>query len=102
MLTPPVDSKPVFWFYNELFKTIFGSRLNYKKAGEKEPHGFSKFLSLLIEGREADFDVDDPLPFLMKNHFQLPFQLLDTFRKGTPWLKVDFYLGKIVEDMSSY
>ena len=62
MLTPPVDSKPAFWFYNELSKT----RLNYKKAGENEPHGFSKFVSLLIEGREADFDVDDPLPFLIK------------------------------------
>ena len=66
MLTSPVDSKQVFWFYNELFKTILGSRLNYKKAGENEPHGFSKIVSLLIEGREADFDVDDPLPFLIK------------------------------------
>ena len=98
MLTPPIDSKPVFWFYNELFKTIFGSWLNYKKAGENETRGFSKFLSMLIEGREADFDVDDPLPFLMKNHFQVPCQLLDTFRKGTPWLKVDFLLGKIVTE----
>ena len=98
MLTPPVNSKPVFWFYNELFKTIFGSRLNYKKPGENENHVFSKFFSLLIKGREADFDVDDPLPFLMKNHFQLPCQLFDNLRKGTPWLKVDFYTGKIVEE----
>ena len=69
-----------------------------KKAGENKASGCSKFISLLTKGREADFDVDDPLPFLIKNHFQLPFQLLDNLRKGTPWLKVDFYTGKIVEE----
>jgi len=93
---PPVDSKPVFWFYNELFKAVLGSVFNYRKANEST-ESLSKFVSLLFNGRDSDFDVDDPLPFLMRNHCQLPYLLLDTLRKETPWLKLDFCIGKVVE-----
>jgi len=95
-LVPPVDSKPVFWFYNEFFKAVLGSVFNYRKANESN-ESLSKFVSLLFNGRDSDFDVDDPVPFLMRNHCQLPYLLLDTLRKETPWLKLDFCIGKVVE-----
>ena len=76
--------------YNELFKAVLGSVFNYRKANEST-ESLSKFVSLLFSGRDSDFDVDDPLPFLMRNHCQLPYLLLDTLRKETPWLKLDFW-----------
>ena len=96
-LEPPNNSKPVFWFYNELFKAVLGSVFNYRKAHENNTEGLSKFISLIFKGRDSDFDVDDPLPFLMRNHCQLPYLLLDTLKKDTPWLKLDFCIGKVVE-----
>lgn len=94
-LVPPVESKPVFWFYNELFKAILAPIFSYTKMHEKE--GLFKFFSLLFQGRDSDFDVDDPLPFLLRNHVQLPYLLLDTLVRETPWLKLDFCIGKVVE-----
>ena len=47
--------------------------------------------------REASFDPEDPLPFLVLNHLQLPWLLLDTLMRGTPWKKLDFAIGKVVE-----
>lgn len=96
-LVPPVASKPVFWFYNELFKAFLPRIFNYKKkVHEKEP-GLCNFLSLLLQGRDSDFDISDPLPFLLRNHCQLPYLLLGTLVKGTPWRKLDFCIGKVVE-----
>ena len=47
--------------------------------------------------REAVFDPADPLPFLALNHLQLPWLLLGTMARGTPWKKPDFAIGKVVE-----
>ena len=47
--------------------------------------------------REAVFDAADPLPFLALNHLQLPWLLLGTLARGTPWKKLDFAIGKVVE-----
>ena len=51
----------------------------------------------LIGEREAVFDPADPLPFLALNHLQLPWLLLGTMARGTPWKKLDFAIGKVVE-----
>ena len=95
-LVPHSNSKSVFWFYNELFKALPGSFLGYRKYGE-EQNGLLNFIFLLLTGRDADIDIDDPLPFFMRNHFQLPYLLMHTFRHATPWLKLDFCIGKVVE-----
>ena len=49
------------------------------------------------EEREASFDPEDPVPFLVLNHLQLPWLLLGTMLRGTPWKKLDFAIGKVVE-----
>ena len=43
------------------------------------------------------FDVEDPIPFLMVNHWQIPALLFKAFLSGKPWLRIDFNIGKLVE-----
>jgi len=90
-LLPSPGMPPVFWLYNELLKTFPDSVFNYGQSG------MLSFLSRLLTEREADFDPEDPLPFLMRNHFQLPGLLWGTMVQGTPWKKLDFCIGKVVE-----
>eukprot|EP00977_Amphora_coffeiformis_P015115 scaffold4420_cov187-Amphora_coffeaeformis.AAC.10 len=47
-----------------------------------------------IEGDTWDSDL---IPFLAKNHVQVPSRLLATVRTGVEWKKVDFAIGKVVE-----
>ena len=94
-LTPLISSKPTFWLYNEVFKVIPTSFFNYGKTSNE--HGIFNFLQLVFTGRDSDLDIDDPLPFFMRNHFQMPYLLLDTLMTGKPWLKLDFCIGKVVE-----
>jgi len=54
-------------------------------------------LSLFYSGKEAIFDVKDPIPFLMVNHWQIPVLLFKAFLNGKPWLRIDFNIGKLVE-----
>jgi len=46
---------------------------------------------------EADMWEKDPVPFLAKNHLQVPVRLLATIRTGVEWKKIDFAIGKVVE-----
>jgi len=46
---------------------------------------------------EVDLDPRDPLPFLLRNHLQLPMLLLDTLAENNEWKKLDFNIGKVVE-----
>ena len=54
-------------------------------------------MNVVFNGRDSDLDVEDPLPFFMRNHFQMPYLLLDTLRRANPWLKLDFCIGKVIE-----
>lgn len=94
-LKPPSNAKPVFWFYNELFKSFPISIFNYRKKNDES--GVLRFFNLLLTGVESDLDIKDPLPFIMRNHFQLPMLLFHTLKEKKPWLKLDFCIGKVVE-----
>lgn len=90
-LLPTKGAPPVFWLYNEVMKVLPDAVFNYGK-GDLITLG-----TRLLTEREADLDPEDPLPFLMRNHFQLPGLLLGTMMRGTPWKKLDFCIGKVVE-----
>lgn len=89
---PGEQMRSYYWLFNEVFKLIFpkayGSsslrQLVYLTA--QDPSSF-----------EADFDPEDPWPFIMRNHFQIPILLLGSVWTGTPWKKCDFNIGKVVE-----
>ena len=51
----------------------------------------------LLNGRDAIFDVEDPLPFLALHFLQEVNNLLRIVRLGTPWMKLDLCSGKVVE-----
>lgn len=58
------------------------------------------FLQRLAElhlNAEGDMWTYDPIPFLAKNHIQVPSRLLATIRTGVEWKKIDFAIGKVVE-----
>lgn len=90
-LVPKKNTIPVYWLYNEIMKVLPDAVFNYGEASV-----FQLVRRLLTE-KEADFDAEDPVPFLMRNHFQLPGLLLGTMIRGTPWKKIDFCIGKVVE-----
>ena len=54
-------------------------------------------LKSLLEGVDAVFDFQDPLPFLALHYLQIPVQLARIVWLGTPWLKLDLCSGKVVE-----
>lgn len=85
-------AEPVYWLYNELFKLLPDRLLHYGGSDSK----YSLFWRAITH-KEADFDLDDPMPFFMKSHFQLPYLLVLTMLSGNEWKKMDFCIGKVVE-----
>ena len=84
---PDPTARETYWLYHELW-ALLCSR-TFRSIFEK--------LSLLYSGKEAIFDVKDPIPFLMVNHWQIPVLLFKAFLSGKPWLRIDFNIGKLVE-----
>jgi hypothetical protein len=85
-LQPLAHSKPTYWLYHKLW------RLN-----EVRPQQLQRWLNTIWQGQEAIFMVDDPLPFLMVHHWQIPLQLLDSLRQLEGWIRIDFNIGELIE-----
>ena len=84
-LIPTPDSRPTYWLYHELWRLI------------KNPSSLAQRLAVLGRGRDAIFDWDDPLPFLLVHHLQIPALLLANLRAGKDWIRIDFNIGKLVQ-----
>ena len=89
-LKPSKNSPETYWFYNEFFKLLPNWVFNYGSKSLKE-------VATTLKGKEAILESEDPLPFLMMNHFQAFLLVLSTFVRGRPWKKIDFCIGKVVE-----
>mmetsp|Transcript_20594 Transcript_20594/g.51971 ORF Transcript_20594/g.51971 Transcript_20594/m.51971 type:complete len:1083 (-) Transcript_20594:1099-4347(-) len=88
---------PLFFFANEVLKALpvpvqLGLGLRYEKRRDELP-----LVEILPTQKEADFDANDVLPFLCRNHFQLPLLLVSTLFSTVGWKKCDFCIGKVVE-----
>jgi len=86
-ITPREDARETYWIYHELFELF--SAFSVTRLLEKT--------KLFAMGKEAIFDVHDPLPFLMVYHWQIPLLLLTAVFNGKKWLRIDFNIGKLVE-----
>jgi hypothetical protein len=84
-IVPLPSSRPTYWLYNELGRLL------------RRPREAASVLRTIRAGKEAIFDWEDPLPFLMVHHAQIPSLLWGNLRRGAPWLKIDFNIGKLVE-----
>ncbi|KJH71215.1 ATP-grasp domain-containing protein [Aliterella atlantica] len=87
LLQPLPDSKPTYWLYHEVW------RLNEIRSLKQLQTWFKN----ILRGKDAIFDVNDPLPFLMVHHWHIPLLLLDNLQKLKGWVRIDFNIGKIVQ-----
>ncbi len=82
---PTAASRPTYWLYHELWQAL------------RDPASAPGRLRTIVDGKEAVFAWDDPLPFLLLHHLQLPSLLLGALREGRDWVKIDVNIGKLVE-----
>lgn len=86
-LQPLSDSKPTYWLYHELW------RLNEVRSLRQ----LRDWLRTIGQGTDAVFTIDDPLPFLMVHHWQIPLLLLENLRQLRGWIRIDFNIGELIE-----
>ncbi|MDQ2756163.1 MAG: ATP-grasp enzyme [Actinomycetota bacterium] len=85
LIRPLPSSRPTYWLYHELWRML------------AHPSTAAERWRVVLAGRDAIFDWDDPLPFFMVHHVQIPWLLLQNLRHGKGWLRIDFNIGKLVE-----
>jgi predicted ATP-grasp superfamily ATP-dependent carboligase len=85
---PLASSRPTYWIYHEIWRLtthLYSSQLTRTR------------LQIIAQGKDAIFDWDDPLPFLMVHHWQIPLLLWGNLRNPKEWIRIDFNIGKLVE-----
>ncbi|MFN3361174.1 MAG: ATP-grasp enzyme [Pseudanabaenaceae cyanobacterium] len=87
-ITPLPTSRPTYWLYHELWRLV----TNILDMAEVQ-----KRLRIICNGQEGIFSWDDPLPFLMVYHWQIPLLLLQDVVKQKGWVRIDFNIGKLVQ-----
>jgi predicted ATP-grasp superfamily ATP-dependent carboligase len=86
-LEPLPTAKPTYWLYHELW------RLNEVRSLKQ----FQSWFSSITRGTDALFRVNDPLPFLMVHHWQIPLLILENLRQLRGWIRIDFNIGELIE-----
>jgi len=86
-MQPLPDSKPTYWLYHELW------RLNEIRSLKQLQTWFKN----ILRGKDAIFEINDPLPFLMVHHWQIPILILDNLRRLKGWIRIDFNIGELIE-----
>ncbi|MFH7025973.1 MAG: ATP-grasp domain-containing protein [Heteroscytonema crispum UTEX LB 1556] len=86
-LQPLADSKPTYWLYHEIWRL----------TGIRSLSQFWTWLKNLMRGKDAIYQLNDPLPFLTVPHWQITLLLLQNLRQLRGWVKIDFNIGKLVE-----
>lgn len=86
-LQPLATSKPTYWTYHEVWRL----------TGIRSFTQLKKWIWNIWRGTDAVYKPDDPLPFLMVHHWQIPLLLLKNLRQLKGWTRIDFNIGKLVE-----
>ncbi|MBC7972010.1 MAG: ATP-grasp enzyme, partial [Verrucomicrobia bacterium] len=86
-ITPLPDSKPTYWLYHELW------RLTEIRSWS----ALQAWTQRILKGKDAIFQLNDPVPFLAVPHWQITLLLLKNLRQCKDWVKIDFNIGKLVE-----
>ncbi|MFN6561849.1 MAG: ATP-grasp domain-containing protein [Nostoc sp. ChiSLP01] len=86
-LQPLPSSKPTYWTYHEVWRL----------TGIRSFTQLQKWIANIWRGTDAIYKPDDPLPFLMVHHWQIPLLLLKNLRQLKGWTRIDFNIGKLVE-----
>ncbi|HEY9750206.1 MAG TPA: ATP-grasp enzyme [Allocoleopsis sp.] len=86
-LQPLPNSRPTYWLYHELW------RLNEVRSLSQ----LQSWWRNIWRGTDAVFTVNDPLPFFMVHHWQIPLLLLANLRHLRGWIRIDFNIGELIE-----
>ena len=86
-IAPLDSSRPTYWLYHEIW------RFNEVNSWSS----LKTWWQTISQGTDAIFQVNDPLPFFMVHHFQIPLLLLQNLRQLKGWIRIDFNIGKLVE-----
>jgi predicted ATP-grasp superfamily ATP-dependent carboligase len=86
-LQPLATSKPTYWTYHEIWRL----------TGIRSFTQLKTWLKNIWHGTDAILQLNDPLPFLMVHHWQIPLLLLNNLRQLKGWTRIDFNIGKLVE-----
>ncbi len=86
-IEPLVHSKPTYWLYHEIWRL----------TGIRSSGQLRNWLVNIWRGTDAIYQFNDPLPFLMVHHWQIPLLLLQNLLKLKGWTRIDFNIGKLVE-----
>ncbi|WP_234807558.1 ATP-grasp domain-containing protein [Mycolicibacterium bacteremicum] len=84
IVVPDHSARATYWIYHELWRLL------------TQPGRWNR-LRGIISGKDAIFDRQDPLPYLLVHHLQIPSLLLHNLRSGRGWSRIDFNIGKLVE-----
>ena len=85
---PLASSRPTYWIYHEIWRLV---------THLWSPKQVYERLKIIAQGKDAIFEWDDPLPFLMVHHWHIPLLLWGDLQKLNEWIRIDFNIGKIVE-----
>ncbi len=85
---PLATSRPTYWIYHEIWRLL---------THLWSPAQTWERLQIIAQGKDAIFDWDDPLPFLLVHHWQIPLLLWGNLLHPKEWIRIDFNIGKLVE-----
>ena len=85
LITPDRSARPTYWIYHEFWRLL------------TQPGRCHK-LRTILRGKDAIFTGWDPLPYLMVHHLQIPALLWANLRSRKGWSRIDFNIGKLVEN----
>lgn len=86
-IQPLPTSKPTYWIYHEVWRLITSRSLPQ----------FQVRIDTIRRGKDAILQINDPIPFLMVHHWQIPLLLMGNLRHLKGWVRIDFNIGKLVE-----
>ncbi|KQX75819.1 ATP-grasp enzyme [Aeromicrobium sp. Root472D3] len=85
VIEPRRSSRPTYWTYHEAWRLL------------TEPRRAAR-LRTIGAGKDAILTGWDPLPYLLVHHLQIPSLLIDNLLSGRGWSRIDFNIGKLVEE----
>ncbi|MCZ4076800.1 ATP-grasp enzyme [Rhodococcus sp. H36-A4] len=85
VVEPTQSSRPTYWIYHELWRLLTEPRRRHR-------------LRVILGGTDAVYERWDPLPYLLVHHLQIPSLLLKNLKSGRGWTRIDFNIGKLVEN----
>ncbi len=88
IVQPLASSRSTYWTYHEIWRLV---------THLWSPMQTWRRLQTIVQGKDAIFEWDDPLPFLMVHHWHIPLLLIGNLRHPKPWIRIDFNIGKLVE-----